>query len=40
VVDLPAGYATDVGAIIPSDRYDRFTGAPILAGLPCRVERA
>lgn len=40
VVDLPAGYATDVGAIIPSDRYDRFTGAPILAGLSCRVERA
>lgn len=40
VVDLPAGYATDVGALIPGDRYDRFTGAPILAGLSCRVERA
>jgi anaerobic selenocysteine-containing dehydrogenase len=39
-VDLPAGYATDVSALVPSDRYDRFTGAPLFAGLSCRVERA
>jgi anaerobic selenocysteine-containing dehydrogenase len=39
-VDLPIGYAADVSALIPGDRYDRFTGAPILAGLACRVEPA
>ncbi len=40
VVDLPIGYAADVAALLPTDRYDPFTGTPPLAGLPCRVERA
>ena len=39
-VDLPAGYATDVSRLIPGDRHDPFTGAPVFAGLSCRVERA
>lgn len=37
-VDLPAGYAADVMALIPTDRLDPFTGTPALCGLPCRVE--
>jgi anaerobic selenocysteine-containing dehydrogenase len=40
VVDLPAGYGTDAMRLIPADRRDCFVGTPMLAGLPCRVERA
>ncbi|MFZ5475611.1 MAG: molybdopterin-containing oxidoreductase family protein [Myxococcota bacterium] len=38
-VDLPAGYATDVLSLIPTDVLDPFTGTPALNGMPCRVER-
>ncbi len=37
-VDLPAGYAVDVGALIPSDRLDPLVGTAPWNGLPCRVE--
>ncbi len=37
-VDLPAGYAVDAMALIPTDRLDPFTGTPAANGLPCVVE--
>lgn len=37
-VDLPAGYETDVPALIPLDALDPCTGTPMWNGLPCRVE--
>lgn len=39
-VDLPAGYAVDVAALLPPDRRDPFTGTPACNGLPCTVRRA
>lgn len=37
-VDLPAGYETDVMALIPGDVLDPLTGTPAANGLPCRLE--
>lgn len=39
-VDLPAGYAVDVAALIPTDRLDPLVGSAAWNGLPCRVEAA
>jgi formate dehydrogenase len=39
-VDLPAGYAADVMALIPTETLDPLSGTPALNGLACRVERA
>lgn len=39
-VDLPAGYAVDVGQLLPGDRLDPLAGTGAWNGLPCRVERA
>ncbi len=40
VVDLPAGYAVDAMALVPTDRLDPLSGSPAMSGLSCRVERA
>lgn len=40
VVDLPAGYAIDAMALVPTDRLDPFTGTPAMSGLACKVEPA
>lgn len=39
-VDLPAGYAVNVAALIPDDTLDPFTGTPAWDGLGCTVTRA
>jgi anaerobic selenocysteine-containing dehydrogenase len=38
VVDLPAGYIADVGALIPTDRLDPLAGTAAWNGEPCCVE--
>ncbi len=38
VVDLPAGHAADVAALIPADVLDPLTGTAAWNGLACRVE--
>lgn len=38
-VDLPAGYAADVGALVPAAPRDPFVGTAAWDGLPCVIER-